>query len=213
MRARSFIPALLLSGTALSMPALAAPQLLATATLTQATDLSGLTSTLENGDAQNILGGIGSALAYAGGGTFLAAPDRGPNAVPYNSHVDDTASYIERFQTVQMSLSATPGGSLPYSLTPTLTGTTLLYSATPLNYGGNPGGTQINGAPMPAGDAVNGSSGKYYFTGRSDSFGSDVWHRHRVAQPAERAARRRGHARVAGGQLRVRFGRVWTVCV
>ena len=61
------------------------------------TDLSGLTGTLENGLPGNILGGIGSGLAYAGGDTFLALPDRGPNATPYNSAVDDTASYISRF--------------------------------------------------------------------------------------------------------------------
>ena len=47
----------------------------------------------------NVLGGIGSGLAWAGGNTFLATPDRGPNATPYNSAVDDTVSYIARFQT------------------------------------------------------------------------------------------------------------------
>jgi hypothetical protein len=35
---------------------------------------------LENGIAGNRLGGMGSGLAYAGGNTFLAIPDRGPNA-------------------------------------------------------------------------------------------------------------------------------------
>ena len=42
-------------------------------------DLSGLTGLLENGIAGNFLGGIGSGLAYAGGNTFIATPDRGPN--------------------------------------------------------------------------------------------------------------------------------------
>src|SRR5690348_15812271 len=54
---------------------------------------------LENGVPGNTLGGIGSGLAYAGGSTFLALPDRGPNAVAYNPSVDDTTSYITRFQT------------------------------------------------------------------------------------------------------------------
>ena len=35
---------------------------------------------LENGVAGNLLGGVGSGFAYAGGNTFLALPDRGPNA-------------------------------------------------------------------------------------------------------------------------------------
>src|SRR6476659_7646696 len=39
---------------------------------------------LESGAPGNRLGGIGSGLAYAGGSTFLALPDRGPNASPYN---------------------------------------------------------------------------------------------------------------------------------
>ena len=47
---------------------------------------------LENGVPGNKLGGIGSGLAYAGANTFLALPDRGPNATPYNSAVDDTTS-------------------------------------------------------------------------------------------------------------------------
>lgn len=98
-------------------------------------DLSGLTGTLENGLPANVLGGIGSGITYAGGNTFYALPDRGPNATPYNSKVDDTVSYISRYQTVNMSLTATPGGSLPYSLTPTLTKTTLLSSSAPLTYG------------------------------------------------------------------------------
>ena len=41
-------------------------------------DLSGLNNTLENGAAANLLGGLGSGIAYASGNTFLALPDRGP---------------------------------------------------------------------------------------------------------------------------------------
>ena len=130
-------------------------------------DLSGLTGTLENGVAANFLGGIGSGLAYAGGTTFVAVPDRGPNAVAYNAAVDNTVSYISRVQTVDMALTpnATPG-ALPFTLTPTLTGTTLLYSPTPLTYGSGAGVGLGSGAP------AQNTASAYYFTGRSDNYGA-----------------------------------------
>ncbi len=91
-----------------------------------ASDESGLSGNLENGFAANLLGGIGSGLAWAGGSTFLGLPDRGPNAVSWNSTLDDTTSYVSRFQTLQLKLSPSGGGPLPFNLTPTpLTGTTL----------------------------------------------------------------------------------------
>src|SRR5262249_21542258 len=65
---------------------------------------------LENGVPGNRLGGMGSGLAYAGGTTFLALPDRGPNAKAYNGGVDDTASYIARFQTLNLSLAPSDPG-------------------------------------------------------------------------------------------------------
>ena len=154
------------------------PILLATGTLTgssagQGVDLSGQTAALENGLPGNVLGGIGSALAWAGGNTFLAAPDRGPNATPYNSAVDDTASYIARFQTVQMSLTSHAGSGTPFTLTPTLVATTLLSSPTPLLYGTGAGlGTKIDGVtPIGSGAPASNTAGKFYFTGRSDNFG------------------------------------------
>lgn len=139
----------------------AAPTLLAVGTLSNPTDLSGLSGTLESGDPANILGGIGSGLAYAGNNTFLALPDRGPNATAWagGASVDNTTSYISRFQTVAMNLVATPGTSA-FTLTPTLTQTTLLYSPTALNYG----------AVTPS---IN-SSNKYYFEGRSDNFAAGL---------------------------------------
>lgn len=144
----------------------AAIDLVATASLSGAgSDLSGLTGTLENGVSASLLGGMGSGLAWAGGNTFLALPDRGPNATAWNTSVDDTASYIARFNTVTLDL--TYNGS-SYSLTPTLTGTTLLYSTTALNYAAA-SATNAN----IAGDAlINNSTGKYYFTGRSDNYSS-----------------------------------------
>ena len=121
---------------------------------------------LENGVAGNLLGGLGSGLAWAGGNTFLATPDRGPNATPYNSLVDDTTSYIARFQTLKISLTANNSGSgLAFLLTPTLTATTLLSSATALTYGS--GAVLGLGSGAPALNAVNGTN---YFTGRSDNF-------------------------------------------
>ena len=156
----------------------AAPVLLATGTLTGSSagagvDLSGLTAALENGVPGNALGGIGSGLAWAGGSTFIAVPDRGPNATTYNAALDNTSSYVARFQTVNLAL--TPGvGGAQGTLTPTLTGTTLLWSGTPLNYGSGAGlGNRIDGTtPVGSGvPAINGN-GRYYFTGRSDNFGA-----------------------------------------
>ena len=146
----------------------AAPILLATGSLTGTSDLSGLTGNLESGVAANTLGGLGSGLAWAGGNTFLALPDRGPNATSYTggTPVDNTTSYISRFHTVSMSLTANPSGTLPYSLTPNLTGTTLLYSPTALTYGATAG--------LPSGAPSINTSNHFFFTGRSDGFNSTV---------------------------------------
>jgi Esterase-like activity of phytase/PEP-CTERM motif len=158
--------------SAIATPAPAAVTLIAIGSLNGGTDLSGLSYKLENGLAQNILGGMGSGLAYAGGTTFLATPDRGPNALAYNSAIDDTTSYISRFQTLNLNLVAATGGALPFTLTPTLTATTLLYSPTALSYGTGTGlGNDITGAALQAGSWVNTGS-KNYFTGRSDNYGA-----------------------------------------
>jgi len=121
---------------------------------------------LENGVPGNQLGGIGSGLAYAGNGTFLALPDRGPNAVSYNAAVSDTTSYIDRFQTITMSLApAAPGSALPFELTPVLAATTLLHASDNLAYGKGASAGLGNGAP-----ALNAANATHYFTGRSDNF-------------------------------------------
>lgn len=137
--------------------------------LDAATDLSGLTGTLENGNAANILGGMGSGFAWAGGNAYLALPDRGPNASSYTNGalVDNTTSYIARFNTVTMAVNSAPstlptGMSVPYTVTPTLQSTTLLWSSTPLNYGSTAG--------LASGVPTQNTAGKYYFTGRSDGF-------------------------------------------
>jgi len=138
-------------------------------------DLSSQTAApLENGVPGNRLGGLGSGLAYAGGNTFVALPDRGPNANTYNSFVDDTVSYIARFQTFRLSLAPSePGAALPFVLTPTLRDTTLLSSPTPLVYGSGAGlGYQIDGiTPLGSGEpALNAVNHTHYFTGRSDNY-------------------------------------------
>ncbi|MCS0580709.1 esterase-like activity of phytase family protein [Massilia pinisoli] len=137
-------------------PALAAPVLLATGTLNgSGGDLSSATAgSLENGTAGNLLGGIGSGLAWAGGTTFIATPDRGPNATNWNAALDNTTSYLSRFQTLQLGLVKNGTG---WTLTPTLSATTLMYSPTPLAYAA--------GATPALNDADH-----YYFSGRSDNF-------------------------------------------
>ena len=128
-------------------------------------DLSGLKNTLENGVPANLLGGLGSGIAYLSGDTFLALPDRGPNAVSFNPPVDDTASYIDRFHTVRMNLAPSKTGSgLPFSITPQLESTTLLHALFPLVYGSGEG---LNiGSGRPAQNRLL----THYFTGRSDNF-------------------------------------------
>ncbi len=143
----------------------ASPVLLASGTLDQATDLSGLTDKLEGGSADNQLGGIGSGLTYAGGNTFLATPDRGPNAAPYagGAPIDNTQSYIARIETLKLDLTASAGGALPFTLTTSLDKTTLMYSDSPLTYGTTAG--------LPSAVPTINTAGKNYFTGRSDGFG------------------------------------------
>lgn len=119
---------------------------------------------LENGAPGNLLGGIGSGLAYAGCDTFLALPDRGPNATPYNARVDDTVSYIDRFQTLRMKLvPSTAGSALPFTLQPELRDTTLLSDRFALYYGDG----KI--ADLPDGRPHLDRPFRHYFTGRSDN--------------------------------------------
>lgn len=154
---KNIVAGLALACAAACLPADAAITLIAKATLDPtASDLSGLDTTLENGLPANLLGGLGSGLAWAGGSTFLAIPDRGPNATAWNADVDNTTSWVPRFHTLTMSLSPVPDGNLPFTLTPRLTATTTLYSREPLVYG-------------PAVPPVN-RQGRHYFSGRSDNF-------------------------------------------
>lgn len=173
MPSMTFRAALLCAAAFIAAPlsAEATPVLLAIGSLSGSSagpnaDRSGLIGTLENGLPANVLGGMGSALAWAGGSTFLAAPDRGPNATSYNAGVNDTVSYIARINTINLNLTPSAAGSaLPFTLTPTLTATTLLSSSTPLAYGS---GTAFG---LPSGAPAQNTATADYFTGRSDNFG------------------------------------------
>jgi len=170
----TLITSLLLASVSIT-PAQAMVTYFANGTLSGTSDLSGLSAPMENGLLGNVLGGIGSGLTYMGGNTYLAVPDRGPNATPYNPAVDDTASYITRFQTLKMNLKlSAPGSALPFTLDPTLARTTLLSSSMPLIYGSGAGlGNQIDGVtPIGSGAPALNSPGNFYFTGRSDNFGA-----------------------------------------
>jgi hypothetical protein len=132
---------------------------------------------LENHLPGNRLGGMGSGLTWIGGDFFLGLPDRGPNATDYNDclaadgkdALDNTTSYINRFQTLHLSLAPSdPGSKLPFTLTPMLVRTTLLSSRTPLVYG-NGCGDAHSGVP-----ALNAIDHTYYFSGRSDNFDPSV---------------------------------------
>lgn len=117
------------------------------------TDMSGLapgipgqpgTTTLEDGVSRNnMLGGFGSGLAYAGNNLFYALADRGPNKVAYagGAAVDNTTSYSSRYQ--QFHIAVTPNGPLnskgqydSYAVNATNVGTTLLSNAQGLQYTG-----------------------------------------------------------------------------
>lgn len=155
---------------AAALPADAQINLIARGTLTSSKagsykDLSGLNYTLENGVSADLLGGLGSGITYAGDNTFLAVPDRGPNAVSYNPLIDDTVSFIARFHTISMKLDpSTDASGLPFTLTPQLRDTTLLSSFFPLVYGSGNGLSVGSGVPP-----VN-RPFRHYFTGRSDNF-------------------------------------------
>ena len=151
-------------GTLCSFPA-AAIDLIAIGQLPgTGSDYSGLSGTLENGARGDLLGGMGSGLAWAGGSIFLALPDRGPNAVTWQASIDNTTSYVPRFHTLNLQLvrQTDAATGLPFTLVPTLLRTTLLYSERPLTYG-----APVDGyAAVPS---IN-RRGRYYFSGRSDNF-------------------------------------------
>lgn len=168
MHIKKLLPLALMSSLAAAGAARASVHLIAVGRVSGGyADLSAQTAApLKNGVAGNRLGGLGSGLAWAGGDVFIDVPDRGPNANSYNSAVDDTVSFINRFQTFLLSLAPSDAGSkLPFVLTPTLRATTLLWSRTPLVYGDGSAAGLPDGAP-----SLNAKNHRFYFTGRSDNF-------------------------------------------
>lgn len=166
---RALLKSLVFTAAASAAALPAQVTLLAKGTLTGSsagsyTDLSGATNTLENGVKNNLLGGLGSAIAYVSGDRFLAVPDRGPNAVSFDSKIDDTASYISRFHTIKMNLQPSNGSGLPFTISPVLESTTLLSSQTSLVNGSGAGLGVGSGVPPQNYVAQN------FFTGRSDNF-------------------------------------------
>ena len=92
-------------------------------------------------------------------------PDRGPNAVSFDSPVDDTVSYVPRFHTIKMNLQPS-SGPLPFTLTTTLEATTLLFSHSTLVYGSGSGLGVGPGAPV-----INTPSRSYFRIYISDEYG------------------------------------------
>ncbi|MEI8109059.1 MAG: esterase-like activity of phytase family protein, partial [Verrucomicrobiota bacterium] len=170
---KSLVVAALAVSISSILPTHAAPTLLAIGSLgslTNPVDFSTQTELLENGvDHNNSFGGIGSGFAWAGGTSFIAVPDRGPNAAAWNTALGDTTSYISRTESVTLNLVNTASGSLPCTLTANLTATTLLYSSTALSYAAA-SVTNNNISGTPAGN----SSGINFFTGRSDNFNTGI---------------------------------------
>ena len=117
MRRSTALKAALLLSVFAAAPARADVSLLAIGTLDGTIDLSGLTNTLENGVPANILGGLGLGHCLCRRlPPSRVILDRGPNAVPFDLAIDSTASYINRFQTLQLNLTANPGGAFPLLL-------------------------------------------------------------------------------------------------
>ena len=168
----SVLRALVLLGVASAVQSEAQIALIAKGTLTGSSagpyaDLSGLPGTLENGVPANLLGGLGSGIAYISTDRFLAVADRGPNAVSFDSAIDDTVSYINRFHSIKMNLQPnTSGTGLPFTINPVLESTTLLSSMSPITYG--TGAFLGVGSGAPPQNYVS----QNYFTGRSDNYGS-----------------------------------------
>ena len=124
-------------------------------------DKSGLAYNLGNGLSASLAGGLESGSAWAGGYTFIGLQDRGLNAKRRNEVLDDTTSFIGRFQSLRPQPNANAAGaSPPYSLTPT-------WSRPPCS----------RALPRPAAawaaPALN-SVGANHFTGRFDNFATDL---------------------------------------
>ena len=134
-------------------------------------DGSGLTGLLEDGvTPKNLVGGLGSAIAYTGWGSlYLATPDRGP--------ADGATSYLDRAYLVNIDVRrsfALPG---QYQVTPTVVGVRLLSAGHDKMFTGNAAAFDPTGSPSslrldPEGIRAAGCWGKFYV---SDEYGPFVY--------------------------------------
>ena len=118
---RTLFGAAILAGLVAAPRADAEVKLLGTGVIPgTATDNTGLTRTLEDGvTPENLIGGLGSAIAWTGvGDLYIATPDRGP--------ADGATTYSDRAYLVRVRVRDAGNGS--YSVTPWVLDTRLLKS-------------------------------------------------------------------------------------
>jgi len=180
----------LMFGLAAAQPALAVTQYIGSALIPgTGIDASGLPAILENGvNANNTLNGFGSAIAYTGfQNRYVLLPDRGPNATAYagGAAVDNTVSWVNRYQIYDLTFTPTGGGN--YNVGFQFADTTLLSNGAGQNYigksnafvAGSPNDPVNNLRMDPEGIRV-GFNGEVYI---SDEYGPVV---HRFDQSGQR---------------------------
>lgn len=129
-----------------------------------AVDQSGLTGLLEDGvTPHNQAGGLGSAMAYAGRGNYVATPDRGP--------ADGATSYIDRLYTLRIDLTQLAPDH--YQISPAIVHTRLLRRDSESFYTGSATAFDATNSPAslrfdPEGARV-GACGRSVFV--SDEYG------------------------------------------
>lgn len=157
-----------------------------------ATDVSGLSGTLEDGSPENLLS-FGSGITYSGSGNlYYALPDRGPNALKYDANVDNTTSWKTRYEKMQIVVdySTFNGTAGSGSVSLQNVGTTLLTNEAGQNliglssaYTGYTSGGTTNQSANSATSGQNlrydpeaivrSSDGKYVYV--SDEYGPNVY--------------------------------------
>lgn len=132
-----------------------------------ATDGSGLTGLLEDGvTPANIVGGLGSAIAYTGfGDLYVMTPDRGP--------ADGTTSYVDRAYVVKVDVRRSHAAPTGYVVAPRILSTRLLGYGWRRFFTGNASAFDATGSPAgarldPEGIRVGRCGGTFYV---SDEYG------------------------------------------
>ena len=139
MTARKLLGTFFMAG-ALATPAWAETTLLGTGAIAgTATDGSGLTNLLEDGvTPNNLIGGLGSGIAYTGQGSlYLAVPDRGP--------ADGTTTYTDRAYVVDLRVHRTVAGS--YVVEPHVVATRILRTKNGTPFTGSAAAFDPTGSP------------------------------------------------------------------